>query len=89
MDIHLEGDSLYGLKMIRVMNWLIDNIYVTFGDDLFRQVIEIPMGADCGPFLANLFLYSYEFKGLISRGRLENIRFLGLFEAVVDILTIF
>ena len=30
------------------------------GDELFRQVIGIPMGTDCAPFLANLFLYSYE-----------------------------
>ena len=26
-------------KMIRVMNWLIDNIFVKFGDKVFRQVI--------------------------------------------------
>ena len=44
------------------MRWLIDNIYVTFGDKCFRQVIGIPMGTDCAPFLANLFLYSYEYK---------------------------
>ena len=25
----------------------------------FRQVIGIPMGTDCAPFLANLYLYSY------------------------------
>ena len=48
--------------MIRLLNWLIDNIYVTFGDKCFRQVIGIPMGTDCAPFLANLFLFSYEFK---------------------------
>ena len=39
---------------------LIDNIYVVCGNVLFRQVIGIPMGTDCAPFLANLFLYSYE-----------------------------
>jgi hypothetical protein len=46
--------------VIRLLNWLIDNIYVTFGDAVFRQKIGIPMGTDCAPFLANLFLYSYE-----------------------------
>ena len=49
-------------KMIRVMNWLIDNIFVKFGDKVFRQVIGIPMGTDCAPFLANLFLYSQEYQ---------------------------
>ena len=35
-------------------------VYVTCGDSLFGQKIGIPMGTDCAPFLANLFLYSYE-----------------------------
>ena len=43
-----------------MVNYLIDNCYVTCGDSLFRQKIGIPMGADCAPLLANLFLYSYE-----------------------------
>jgi len=47
--------------IIKHIDWLIDNIYVIFGDQLFRQAIGIPMGTDCAPFLANLFLFSYEF----------------------------
>ena len=43
-----------------MINYLIDNVYVTCGDSLFRQKVGIPMGTDCAPFLANLFLYSYE-----------------------------
>ena len=43
-----------------MVNYLIDNCYVTCGDSLFRQKIGIPMGTDCAPFLANLFLFSYE-----------------------------
>ena len=31
-----------------------------FGGRLFRQVIGIPMGTNCAPLLADLFLYSYE-----------------------------
>ena len=30
------------------------------GGCLLRQVIEIPMGMDCAPLLADPFLYSYE-----------------------------
>ena len=47
-------------QLIEMMNYLIDNCQVTCGDSLFRQKIGIPMGTDCAPFLANLFLYSYE-----------------------------
>ena len=34
--------------------------FVQFGGRLFRQVIGIPMGTNCAPLLADLFLYSYE-----------------------------
>ena len=37
-----------------------DNIYVRFGGQLFRQKVGIPMGTNCAPLLADLFLYSYE-----------------------------
>ena len=37
-----------------------DNIYVRFGGQLFRQMVGIPMGTNCAPLLADLFLYSYE-----------------------------
>lgn len=57
--------------VIRLLRWLINNIYVTFGDKCFRQAIGIPMGTDCAPFLANLFLYSYEFQW-IEKKRKEN-----------------
>ena len=35
-------------------------IYVRFGGLLFRQMVGIPMGTNCAPLLADLFLYSYE-----------------------------
>ena len=37
-----------------------DNIYVRFGGQIFRQMVGIPMGTNCAPLLADLFLYSYE-----------------------------
>ena len=43
-----------------MIEFLIDNIFVQFGGRLFCQMIEIPMGANCAPLLADLFLYSYE-----------------------------
>ena len=43
-----------------MLEFLIDNIYVVFGDQVFQQTIGIPMGTNCAPLLADLFLYSYE-----------------------------
>ena len=34
---------------------------------MFKQVIGIPMGTDCAPFLANLFLFAYEYKWLTKK----------------------
>ena len=39
---------------------LVGNIYARFGGQLFRQTVGIPMGPNCVPLLAELFLYSYE-----------------------------
>ena len=43
-----------------MLNFLIDNIFVEFGGQIFQQAIGIPMGTNCAPLLADLFLYSYE-----------------------------
>ena len=40
--------------------FLVDNIYVRFGGQRFRQMVGIPVGTNCAPLLADLFLYSYE-----------------------------
>ena len=53
-----------------------DNIYVRFGGQLFRQMVGIPMGTNCAPLLADLFLYSYEnefLDKLIKEGKKENL----------------
>ena len=42
--------------------WIIYNIYVSVGNKIFRQHIDIPMGTDCAPLLANLYLFKLEYK---------------------------
>ena len=37
-----------------------DNIFVMFGGRVFQQAVGIPMGPNCAPLLADMFLYSYE-----------------------------
>ena len=46
--------------MCNMVEFLADNIFVKFGGFLFRQVIRIPIGTNCAPFLTDLFIYSYE-----------------------------
>ena len=37
-----------------------DNIYIRFGTKLYRQIVGIPMGTNCPPLVADLFLFCYE-----------------------------
>jgi hypothetical protein len=43
-----------------MLEFLIDNICVSFGGALCQQVVGIPMGTNCAPLLADLFSCSYE-----------------------------
>jgi hypothetical protein len=36
-----------------------DNIFVVVVGQAFQESLGIPMGTNCAPFLAGLFLYSY------------------------------
>jgi hypothetical protein len=47
-----------GIKGMR--GFLVGNICVFFGDQVFQQSVGIPLGTNCAPLLADLFLYSYE-----------------------------
>ena len=46
--------------VIKMLEYLIDNIFEEFGGRIFQQTIGIPMGTNCAPLLTDLFLYSYE-----------------------------
>jgi hypothetical protein len=47
-----------------MLGFLVDNIYVVFGDQVYQQSVGIPMGTNCAPLLAdymrqNLFRNCY------------------------------
>ena len=44
----LNGDNKYAANDIcKMIEVLVDNIYVRFGGQLFRQTVGIPMGTNC------------------------------------------
>ena len=47
-------------KLVEWTEYLIDNVYIKVGNNVYRQTIGIPMGTDGVPQLANLFLFHYE-----------------------------
>ena len=46
--------------MCEALTFLLDNIYIRFGSKLYRQIVGIPMGTNCAPLVADLFLFCYE-----------------------------
>ena len=58
-------------ELIAGVQFLVDNTYIVNGASIRRQVIGIPMGTNCAPSLANLFLYYYESR-FIDRLSVEN-----------------
>ena len=52
--------------MCEALTFLLDNIYIRFGIKLFRQIVGIPMGTNCTPLVADLFLFCYERDFMIS-----------------------
>ena len=45
--------------IVNMLEFLVD-IFVVFGGKVFQQIVGIPMGTNCAPLLADIFLYSYE-----------------------------
>ena len=42
--------------MYEALTFLLDNIYIRFGSELYRQIVGIPMGT----VVADLFLFCYK-----------------------------
>ena len=47
-------------KVCEALTFLLDNIYIRFDSKLYRQIVGIPMGTNCVPLVADLFLFCYE-----------------------------
>ena len=58
---HADSKTKYSEDdIIKMLECLVDNIFVVFAGNVFQQIVGIPMGTNCAPLLADIFLYSYE-----------------------------
>ena len=73
-----------------MFEFLIDNIFDMFGGRVFQQTVGIPMGTNCAPLLADLFLYSHEadfIQGLLKKNKKKLARsFNFTFRYIDDVL---
>ena len=78
-------------SLCNAIDYLIDNIYVSFGGRVFRQVIGIPMGTNSAPLLADLFLHTYEYEFMIRKIKVDigvALSFNKTFRYIDDLLSI-
>ena len=77
-------------KLVEWTEYLIDNVYIKVGNNVYRQTISIPMGTDCAPQLANLFLhYEYSYmKNLMRDNLCMAKRFSDTVRYIDDLLTL-
>ena len=47
-------------KVCETLIFLLDNIYIRFGNKLYRHIVGIPMGTNNASLVADLFLFCYE-----------------------------
>ena len=58
---HYRGYHLWSFQNVcDALSFLLDNIYIRFGTKLYRQSVGIPMGTNCAPLVADLFLFCYK-----------------------------
>ena len=58
--------------VIKMLKYLIDNIFAELGGRIFQQTVGIPMGTNSASLPADLFLYSYKaelVQGLLKSGK--------------------
>ena len=91
---HSDLNSKYtGENIIRMLEFLVDNIFVVFAGKVFQQIYGIPMGTNCAPLLTEYFCthaYEAEFiQSLFSadRKRLES-QFNFTYRYIDDVLSI-
>ena len=56
--LSVEARVEYGScqNMFEALTYLLVNIFSRFGTTLYRQIVGIPMGTNCAPLMAELFI---------------------------------
>ena len=90
---HSDSNNKYSEDdIIKMLEFLVDNIFMVFAGKVFQQIVGIPIRTHCAPLLADIFLYSYEaefIQSLLSTGRKQFAsRFNFTYRYIDDVLSI-
>ena len=47
-------------KCVNALHYLLNKTFIRFGSKLYRQIVGNPIGTNCAPLVADLFLLCYE-----------------------------
>ena len=87
----VNGDNKYTPSDIcKIIEFLVDNINVRLGGQLFRKTVDIPIGTNCRPLSADLFLCFYEndfLDKLIKEGKRKLARKFSLAYYIDDLIS--
>ena len=79
-------------SLVSLLTFLsITYIYVRFGSSVFLQVINIPMGTNSAPLLADLFLHTFEYDFMVKTMKQDitkAIQFSNTFRYIDDLFSI-
>ena len=78
---HKKYDLWTCQKMTDALIYLLNNIYIRFGSKIYRLNIEIPMGTNCAPHVADLFLFCYEMDFMKSLTKEKRYDFIDAFNS--------
>ena len=57
MREHTDSKNKYSEDyIIKMLEFLVDNIFVVFSGKVFKQTVGIPMGTNCALFLPTIFI---------------------------------
>ena len=75
-----------------MLEFLVENIVFVFEGKVFQQIVGMPMGTNCAPLLADIYLYLYEaevIQSLLSAGKKQLVsQFNFKYRYVDDVLSI-
>ena len=88
---HPDSTKMFSeTDIINMLEFLIDNIFVIFGERLLQQTVGISQSTNSAPLLAELFLYTYEadfIQGLLKENEKKLARsFIFSFRYIYDVL---
>ena len=93
MKEHSDSKNKYPKDgIIKMLECLVDNIFVAFAGKVSKQTVGIPIGTNSTPRLADIFLYSYEeefIQSLLLKGKKQLASWFNLtYRYIDDVLSI-